>query len=381
MEKFVEFFQKFYESQYLILMQKLITEKVPCGIFLPFNPAEVQISLVNQYRRVGINLTTIVTADENTFDVPNDPTSNIPPKYVFVLQNFPTDLVIPKLIELGMEPIHIEPSGNTQPAVDFHIKHMHEIFDVYQDLIDDESREALLGYVLARISKRISFCKFSNNVQYILDGFIPKRGEVMIDVGVCDGSTSAIFADFGCRVIGFEMDSENYKLASKLAEKKNFTVENLGLGDENREVGYFRIPGNQGGSFVGIDGRKIPDDSPKTQLVTLDSYVQDHHLDSVDFIKMDTEGAELSILKGATNTITRFKPILALSAYHKPEDIFTLCQFLKTIRPDYKFAFRHYKTTPDNNPFIFTEQMINLARKLDLKLSCPNIWELVLFAR
>ena len=284
-------------------------------------------------------------------------------------------MVVQKLLDLGVETIHTEPYGQTQTAVDFHIKHMHEIFEVYQDLIDDESRDALLGYILARISKRISFCKFSNNVQYILNGFEPKPNEIVIDCGVCDGATSAMFADFGCRVIGFEMDSENYKIASEVAKNKNFVVENFGLGDENKSVTYRHAKDNIGGSKISING------TLKTQIITLDSYVQEHHLPSVDFIKMDVEGAELSILKGATNTITRFKPRLALSAYHKPEDIFTLIRFLKTIRPDYEFAFRHYKTTPDITPFLFDTNMRNFATRLDLKLSCSNIWELVLFAR
>ena len=252
---------------------------------------------------------------------------------------------------------------------------MSEIFDVYQNLIDEESRDALLGYILARISKRMSFFKFSNNIQYVLNGFVPKPGEVVIDCGVCDGSTSAMFADFGCRVIGFEMDSENFKIASKLAEKKNFTVENFGLGDEKKEVTYSHFDVNIGASKINSDG------TLKAQLTTLDSYVQDHHLDSVDFIKMDTEGAELSILKGATNTITRFKPILALSAYHKPEDIFTLAQFIKSIRPDYEFAFRHYGSTCDNAPFVFSDYIRKFCRDLDLSLAMYSSSELVLFAR
>ncbi len=202
-----------------------------------------------------------------------------------------------------------------------------------------------------------------------------KSGEVVIDAGVCDGSTSAMFADFGCRVIGFEMDAENFKTASEVAKKKDFVVENLGLGDENKSASYTHSEYNIGGSFIDDKGNS------KTQLVTLDSYVQEHHLDSVDFIKMDTEGAELSILKGATNTITRFKPKLALSAYHKPEDIFTLYQFLKKVRPDYKFAFRHYATTPENTPFVFYDEMMEYCHAFNLPTRLYGFSELVLFAR
>ena len=382
MEKFVEFIKKCYESQYVVFINKLIAEKTPCGYFAPFIPTDQQINAVNEFRRIGINLTTILTTSENFPDAPADlkivHLSNREneqlPKYFFNVGTFPAAIMIPWFLDHGIEPVAIEETENTSWNAGFYFEHMPEIFEVYQDL-DEVSQDVLLGYILGIISNRYSFCKYSENQQYILDGFIPKPGEVVIDAGVCDGSTSSMFADFGCRVIGFEMDSENYKIASKLAEKKNFVVENLGLGDENKSASYTHSEYNIGGSFIDDKGNS------KTQLVTLDSYVQEHHLDSVDFIKMDTEGAELSILKGATNTITRFKPKLALSVYHKPEDIFTLYQFLKSIRPDYEFAFRHYVTTAEYAPAVFHDGMAKYCHTFDLPMRMCGFAKVVLFAR
>jgi len=57
---------------------------------------------------------------------------------------------------------------------------------------------------------------------------------------------------------------------------------------------------------------------------------------------LDIEGAELEALKGAGHIIHEHKPKLAICAYHKPEDIYTLPEIIKTCRNDYTFHMRHY---------------------------------------
>lgn len=51
----------------------------------------------------------------------------------------------------------------------------------------------------------------------------------------------------------------------------------------------------------------------------------------IGLIKMDVEGAELSALKGAINTLKKCRPYLTLKAYHKTEYLVTLPQFIKTV--------------------------------------------------
>ena len=50
---------------------------------------------------------------------------------------------------------------------------------------------------------------------------------------------------------------------------------------------------------------------------TLDSIVDELKLDRVDFIKIDTEGAEMQILRGSENTLKKTTH-LAIAAYHDP---------------------------------------------------------------
>lgn len=55
-------------------------------------------------------------------------------------------------------------------------------------------------------------------------------------------------------------------------------------------------------------------------LTTIDKLVAELGLDHVDYIKMDIEGAEVPALEGAKETLKRWKPRLALAAYHKADD-------------------------------------------------------------
>jgi len=77
------------------------------------------------------------------------------------------------------------------------------------------------------------------------------------------------------------------------------------------------------------------------KVTTIDKFVEANELPRVDFIKMDVEGHELKVLEGADETIKTFKPSLALSAYHRGDDLIKLPKFLLELNPDYKFYLRH----------------------------------------
>jgi FkbM family methyltransferase len=62
----------------------------------------------------------------------------------------------------------------------------------------------------------------------------------------------------------------------------------------------------------------------EVKTITIDGFVRRFSLARVDFIKMDIEGAESDAMTGACETIRRFRPRLAISAYHSLDDLIGL---------------------------------------------------------
>ena len=80
----------------------------------------------------------------------------------------------------------------------------------------------------------------------------------------------------------------------------------------------------------------------EVKTVSIDDMVEEKNLPKVSFIKMDIEGAELSALHGATKTLRKYRPKLAICVYHDLEDFWTIPQFLEGLDLGYRFYLRHF---------------------------------------
>jgi FkbM family methyltransferase len=131
----------------------------------------------------------------------------------------------------------------------------------------------------------------------------------------------------------FEPDRENFVRLSKVAAATPVPSLCLPLALSN---GYQMLSFNAGN---GEAGAITKDGSSHVAAVALDDVLHGH---AVDFIKLDVEGAEIQALMGATKTIEHFRPILAISLYHRAQDIWEVPKLLKSLCPDYLFNLRQH---------------------------------------
>ncbi|MFE4712060.1 FkbM family methyltransferase [Paenibacillus sp. NPDC056722] len=184
-----------------------------------------------------------------------------------------------------------------------------------------------------------SITTFLNDKQYFEDSIIkPSDNEVFIDAGCFDFGNSLVFQKWSNnnyeKIYAFEPDPlnhENCKEAILKNEVKNVELINAGLWSESTTL-HFNADGS-GGSSIEANGET------NVNVVSLDSFLNGQR---ASFIKMDIEGAELEALKGAKETILKYRPRLAICIYHKPEDILEIPLYLQSLISDYKFYIRHY---------------------------------------
>lgn len=139
-------------------------------------------------------------------------------------------------------------------------------------------------------------------------------GHTIIDIGANVGNvtleTAKIVGSKG-KVHSFEPDPENYlrlETNLNLNQFSNIIPNKLGLGDA---AGTFMIanvnPNNKGMNRI-INENTNNFKSQQIQVITLDNYVFERKLNSVDLIKIDVEGFEYYVLKGGVKVINTFHP-------------------------------------------------------------------------
>ena len=386
--EFVKMVSELHSERFNVHLGKLVAKQPPVGVFFGFVMIPSNVAkIVKMMSKTGLNVTcVIVLADrvadmlKNFVDVPvvalediehlGEENFPVKPQEIFFASYLIDFVFSPYFIRHGMEVLFATGTGTTEVFVNY-MKHLPELYAVHESFIDDESKKVFRAAIEGLLTSKLSDYRFAPEPQYFLDGFTPNAGDIAIDGGAYDGATSAAFANLGAQVFAFEMDAANFQnCLARVGQNPNITLENLGLSDkESEELYSSKAAGSKKDSQGDILGK----------FIDLDTYVARKNLPRVDYIKLDIEGAELDMLHGAAKTITRCKPKMAVSAYHKWEDLWTLATYIKSLRPDYEFAFRHYKI--DCTDYTLDDEQRAILKYFGLEPFIPSNCEMVLYCR
>ena len=167
-----------------------------------------------------------------------------------------------------------------------------------------------------------------------------KSGDIVLDCGANIGVTVEEALKAGARtIVAIEPAPENLECLRrnfpKEIESGRVVIYPKGVWDKDDVLTLNVDPKNSAADSVvmkpeGSEGKiQVP-------LTTVDKIVAELKLDRVDYIKMDIEGAEPNALRGAHDTIARFKPRLSIASYHVGTHATVIPEIVNGTRADYK---------------------------------------------
>jgi FkbM family methyltransferase len=184
----------------------------------------------------------------------------------------------------------------------------------------------ILNYKNSKISGEQSFLK----------NYLNDRKGVVIDVGANEGNYSAEILNFNqsIRVYAFEPHPVTFgRLVEKFKSNKKISVINKGMSSVTGTLQLYDYANKDGSSHASLFSEVITDIhhavsavSHTVNLTTLDEFVEEACIDEIILLKIDTEGNELEVLRGADKCL-RSKKINAIHLEFNEMNVVSRCFF------------------------------------------------------
>jgi FkbM family methyltransferase len=163
---------------------------------------------------------------------------------------------------------------------------------------------------------------------------VASDSEVILDVGANIGCTAILFGELSTSVHAFEPSQSTFAFLEKNILRsglRNVFLQDIGLGEEPGEYTLTFFPSNRAGGFVSNQTQASAGHTVENIVIRqMDEVVQSLNLQRVDFIKIDVEGFEGHVLRGATQTLSTHSPVVVLELNH-----WCLNAFQRTSIPDF----------------------------------------------
>lgn len=155
--------------------------------------------------------------------------------------------------------------------------------------------------------------------QYFADRIAPGSDFTMIDVGADFGTSFRSFLNAGWRVIAFEPDARKFAKLAPYESNPRLELLKVAVSDAKAEgIAFYTSPESTGISSL-LPFRDSHTPQRPVSVVTLREILQARGIRQVQFLKIDTEGYDLAVLKGNDWTI---KPEVILTEF---DEVKTRC--------------------------------------------------------
>ena len=194
------------------------------------------------------------------------------------------------------------------------------------------------GYYLPvnQFDSSVFYSKYAIDELTTLDSV---RNKDIIDAGGYVGDTALLFSSYTDKSIHvFEASPSNMDIIRetiRLNQLENIVPVSKALGEKSGMATFSLGERNSCNSLVERPGYNYPNHI-EVPVITLDDYVRENNLE-VGLIKVDIEGGEQLLLKGAVETIRTQHPILLISIYHSANDFFEIKPMIEKMCDKYTF--------------------------------------------
>ncbi len=167
----------------------------------------------------------------------------------------------------------------------------------------------------------------------IIEHFTPKQGDIVVDIGAHIGLYTIISSKrvgTNGKVIAIEADPGNFEMLNrniKLNQLTNVIALNYAAYSKETKIKLY-LPSGESGftkyNTIVSDWANNEDKFVEVNANTLDYLLQLNQIreEEVNWIKIDVEGAEFEVLKGATNVLSKSKDIALLMELHGPPNVY-----------------------------------------------------------
>jgi FkbM family methyltransferase len=187
------------------------------------------------------------------------------------------------------------------------------------------------GYKAYCPINRNEFINMTIREDEIIEHFTPKRGDIVVDIGAHIGHYTIIASKrvgANGKVVAIEASPSNFEILNRnirLNQLTNIISLNHVVYSKETKIKLY-LPGEESGNTIYntviSDRARNEDKFVEVNANTLDYLLQSKGIkqEQINWIKIDVEGAEFEVLKGAANILSNSKDIAILIEIHNLRD-------------------------------------------------------------